>query len=70
MHVVGQHDPCVDVKRALQTDFPDGVAQRIDVCNEQIVTAFEQIDGEEVCPTANTVSAIVRHRCIVPKQQA
>jgi len=47
MQVVGQHDPCVDLERALCPCRSDGGAQGLDLIHQQRAAALRQGDGEE-----------------------
>jgi hypothetical protein len=36
VHMVGKHDPGVDVERRAGADLPNRIPQRIDLCHQQI----------------------------------
>jgi hypothetical protein len=48
MHVIGQHDPRIDVERVARSCGADGAAERVDLGNEQVGMSIAQIDREEV----------------------
>lgn len=47
MNVVGQHDPCIDKKRAFRHGLAHGMAKRIDVIGQQGLPASTEFDGKE-----------------------
>ena len=53
MHVVGKHDPGVDVERRAGADLPNRISQSADLCHQQIRPAVEQVRSEEEYPTGN-----------------
>jgi hypothetical protein len=61
MHVVGQNDPCIDIKWGFPANLPDSVAEHSDFANQQIVAPVEEIDGEEICATWYAVTTVVSH---------
>ena len=66
MHVVGKHDPGVDVERRAGADLPNCLPQRVDLCHQQIRPAVEQVHREEECPTWNPIATIFRHDETMP----
>ena len=66
MHVVGKHDPGVDVERRAGADLPNCLPQRVDLGNQQIRPAVEQVRSEEECPTSNPIATIIRHDGSMP----
>ncbi len=61
MHVVGQHDPSINVERRTGPNVTGRVAKGIDVGDEQSALAVQQVGGEEVCSSRHSVAAVIRH---------
>lgn len=61
VHVIRQDHPGVNVERRTGSDITDGVAERIDVGDEQFTPAVEQVDGEEVGSSRHSVAAVIWH---------
>src|SRR5437870_5269785 len=59
--MVGKNDPGADVEGRLEAHLPNTVAQRANVCHQQVRATVEPVDREEARPTRNPVAAIVRH---------
>ena len=58
VHVVGKHDPGVDVERRAGADLPNRLPQRVNLCDQQIRPAVEQVRSEEECPTWDPIATI------------
>jgi hypothetical protein len=66
MHMVGKDDPPIDVEWHAETRLPNRVAQHVNLRHQQVRPAVEQIHCEKECSTRNSITAIVRHKRIMP----
>jgi hypothetical protein len=66
MHVVGKHDPGVDVEMRARADLPNRLPQHVDLCHQQIRPAVQQVRSEEERPTWNPIATIIRGAGIMP----
>ena len=57
----------VDLKWTPCPYLPDGVAQGIDLLDQQAAAAFKQIDGKEIGSSGNPIAALVWHQYSVPE---
>jgi hypothetical protein len=68
VHVVGKHNPGIDVEGPSGAFLANGLAQDIDMRDEQCAVTIVQIDGEKVGPARDAIAAVVWHRAIVPNE--
>ncbi len=61
MHVVGEDDPGVDVKRCAGAHPANRIAQRVDIRHQQVRAPIKQVYGKEEGPAWNPIAAIIRH---------
>ena len=59
--MVGKYDPGVDVERPTGARPPNRFPQRVDLCDQQVRPAIEQVRGEEERPTWDLIATIIRH---------
>lgn len=67
MHVVGQDGPRVAMERGSPARLAHRFAQGVDVRDEEVGTAVEQGDREEVGRSGDPVASVVRHRNTMPE---
>ena len=61
VHVVGEDDQGVDVKRCAGADSANRIAQRVDIRHQQVRAPIKQVYGKEEGPAWNPIAAIIRH---------
>lgn len=61
MHMIWQHHPAIDMKRALTPSQPHRRAQRVDMLHQQAGAAFQQREGQEIRSARHAPASIVRH---------
>jgi hypothetical protein len=54
------------VERRAGADLPNRIPQRVDLCDQQVRPAVEQVRREEECPTRNPIATIIRHEGSMP----
>ena len=64
--MIGKHDPGVDVEWRAGANLPNHIPQRVDLCDQQIRPAVEQVRREEERSTRNPIATIIRHGEIMP----
>jgi len=68
MHVVRQYYPGIDMKGTALPHMSYRITQYIDMPDQQIAFAFQEIDGEKIAAARQTVSSIIRHGAIIPRR--
>lgn len=61
VHVVGKHDPGVDLKGCAGADPSNRIPQHVDLPHQQIRPTLKQVHREEECSTWNPIATIFRH---------
>lgn len=64
--MVGKHDPGVDVEGRAGAHPSNRFPQRVDLFNQQIRPAVEQVRREEERPARNPIATIIRHDRSMP----
>ena len=66
VHMIGKHDPGVDVEWRAGADLPNHIPQRVDLCDQQVRPAVEQVRREEERSARNPIATIIWHGGIMP----
>jgi hypothetical protein len=61
VHVVGEDDPGVDVKRCAGAHSVNRIAERVDIRHQQVRVPIKQVYGKKERPAWNPIAAIIRH---------
>jgi hypothetical protein len=64
--MAGKHDPGVDVERRAGADLANRIPQRVDLCDQQVRAAVEQVRREEERSARNPIATIIRHGGSMP----
>lgn len=61
MHVVGQHHPRIDMKRAIPFGCTYRLTQFINMTYQQIQPSFEKVHGKKIRPARHPIPSIIRY---------
>ena len=67
MHVIGQHDPAIDMKRTCRSNLSHRRAQCLDLVDEQATLTFQQINYEDIRSSRNAIAVVVGDGRILPE---
>jgi hypothetical protein len=65
--MVGKYDPSVDAERRAGAHPPNRFPQRVDLYDQQVRPAVQQVRCEEECPTWNPIATVIRHNGSIPR---
>ena len=67
IHMIRKRDAAIDMKRSRRSNLTHRHKQCVDLVDEHTRVTFEQINGEEIRSTRNTISAVVGDERILPE---
>ena len=68
MHMIGKDDPGVEAEGCAGAHPANRVAQEVDLRDQQVRTAVEQVHRKEEGSARNPIAAIIRHARNMPEQ--